>query len=215
MLISYKELIQKYKIKVSGILHIGAHECEEFKDYLAGGVNNIYWVDGQETLVNKMKTQGMKNIYHALIDEQDDKEVLFYISNNGQSSSILEFGSHSKHHPHVHYVSAQKQITTRLDTFIDKHNIPIHTLNFLNLDIQGVELRALKSMEKYLEHIDYIYTEVNSEEVYKGCDLVDAMDNYLISFGFIRVESRIYKQFGWGDAFYIKNKLNPSPPTPK
>jgi FkbM family methyltransferase len=206
MLITYHDLINRYGIKVSGILHVGAHECEELKDYLNGGVasNNIYWVEGQEVLVNDMKNRGIPNIYHALIDDEDDKEVTFNISNNGQSSSILEFGSHSIHHPHVHYVSSHKQKTIRLDTLIEKNNIPMDRLNFLNLDIQGVELRALKSMEKYLGNVKYIYTEVNTEEVYKECDTIDAIDNYLQQFGFERCDARIYKQFGWGDAFYIK-----------
>lgn len=202
MLIPYKNLVEQYKIKVSGILHVGAHECEELNDYK--GVEHIYWVEGQETLVNKMKSKGISNLYHALIDEEDDKEVVFHISNNGQSSSILEFGTHSIHHPQVHYVSSHKQKTTRLDSLIEKNNIPIEKINFLNLDIQGVELRALKSMEKYLKHIHYIYTEVNIEEVYKNCDTLESIDKYLEPFGFKRCDARIYKQYGWGDAFYIK-----------
>ena len=204
MLIPYGDLIKNFNIKVKGILHIGAHECEELNQYLNYGVNNIYWVEGQESLVHKMKQKGIKNIYHALIDSEDNKEVTFHISNNGQSSSILEFGTHLTHHPQVHYISSTTQKTTRLDTLIETNHIPIKTLNFINLDIQGVELRALKSMEKYLKYIDYIYTEVNSEEVYKNCDLIDSIDSYLIQFGFQRIDSRIYKQFGWGDAFYMK-----------
>ena len=204
MLIPLGDLIKKYNIEIKGILHIGAHECEELNQYINYGVNNIYWVEGQESIVLKMKEKGIKNIYQALIDNEDNKEVTFHISNNGQSSSILDFGSHLNHHPHIHYVSSSIQKTTRIDTWIDKNNIPIETLNFLNLDIQGVELRALKSMEKYLKHIDYIYTEVNIEEVYKDCDLIESIDSYLIQFGFQRTDSRIYKQFGWGDAFYRK-----------
>ena len=80
----------------------------------------------------------------------------------------------------------------------------MNNVNFINLDIQGVELRALKSMEKYLENIDYIYTEVNTEEVYKNCDKMEDLTNYLSNFGFKLVDARIYKQFGWGDGFYIK-----------
>ena len=59
-------------------------------------------------------------------------------------------------------------------------------------------------MEKYLNHIQYIYTEVNTEEVYKGCNLIGEIDDYLHGFGFERVAQDIYSQFGWGDAFYIK-----------
>ena len=51
-------------------------------------------------------------------------------------------------------------------------------------------------MEKYLKYIDYIYTEVNSEELYKECDLIGSIDSYLKQFGFQRTDSRIYKQYG-------------------
>ena len=105
-------------------------------------------------------------------------------------------GAHLNHHQHIHYISSTTQKTTRLDTCIENNNILIETLNFINLDIQGIELRALKSMEKYLKYIDYIYTEVNSEELYKECDLIGSIDSYLKQFGFQRTDSRIYKQYG-------------------
>jgi hypothetical protein len=103
-------------------------------------------------------------------------------------------------------VKKETMKTTRLDTLIEKNNIPIQNLNFLNFDIQGVELRALKSMEKYLQHVDYIYTEVNTEDVYKGCDRMDDMDKYLSNFGFKRAATHVITHVGWGDAFYIKSK---------
>ena len=91
-----------------------------------------------------------------------------------------------------------------MDTLIERENMPIEKLNFVNLDIQGVELRALKSMEKYLSHVHYIYTEVNTEEVYKGCNLIGEIDAYLKGLGFVRVAQKIYSEYGWGDAFYMK-----------
>ena len=33
---------------------------------------------------------------------------------------------------------------------------------------------------------------------------MDDLTNYLSKHGFKLVDARIYKQFGWGDAFYIK-----------
>ena len=79
-------------------------------------------------------------------------------------------------------------------------------VNFVNLDIQGVELRAFRSMEGYLNNIDYIYTEVNTEEVYKECDQMSDLTEYLARHNFSLVDARIYREYGWGDAFYIKNK---------
>ena len=94
-----------------------------------------------------------------------------------------------------------------MDTLIDNNNIPIEKLNFLNFDIQGVELRALKSMEKYLKHVNYIYTEVNADYVYKDCNLIGELDEYLKKFGFERIATKMAGNTSWGDAFYIKNKL--------
>ena len=61
-------------------------------------------------------------------------------------------------------------------------------------------------MEKYLQYVDYIYTEVNTEDVYKGCDRMKDIDEYLSKFGFQRAATHVISQVGWGDAFYIKSK---------
>lgn len=207
MLIPFNQLYRQYNLNISGIFHIGAHECEELKDYVQFNINplQIYWVEAQQNKVDQMKSKNIPNIYQAIIDEVDDKEIIFNVSNNGQSSSILELGSHLIHHPQVHYTEQIKGKTKRLDTLIEENNIHIEHLNFINLDIQGVELRALKSMEKYLHCINYIYTEVNTEYVYKDCNLVGEIDEYLSQFGFTRVATKMCGNCGWGDAFYIKS----------
>lgn len=206
MLIPLNYLVRKFNLKINGVLHVGAHECEEMSYYLKHNIpqNNIFWIEGQEKKVQQMKNKNIRNVYHAIIDDVDDKQVIFNISNNGQSSSILEFGTHLLHHPQVQYIDKIKGKTTRLDTLIEKNSIPIERLNFINLDIQGVELRALRSMEKYLKHVNYIYTEVNEDYVYRNCNLVGEIDEYLSNFGFKRVITKMAGKAGWGDALYIK-----------
>ena len=207
MLITIQQLVQRFNLQISGILHIGAHECEELADYNRVGVNNsdIYWVEAMQDKVDLCKTRyNDAHIYQAVIDEEDNNAVVFNITNNGQSSSILEFGTHQVNHPQVHVVAKENLRTIRADTLIEREKIPIDRLNFVNLDIQGVELRALKSMEKYLHHIKYIYTEVNTEQVYKDCNLIGEIDEYLKLHGFTRVTQYIYSDLGWGDAFYMK-----------
>jgi FkbM family methyltransferase len=208
MLIPIQQLRNQFQLKITGILHIGAHECEELVDYSRMGIpfDRTYWIEAMPDKVAFCRGRygnGL-HIYQAVIDEEDGKKVNFNITNNGQSSSILEFGSHTKNYPYVHVVGTVEMTTTRLDTLIERENIPIGGLNFINLDIQGVELRALKSMEKYLHHVHYIYTEVNTEEVYKGCNLLGEIDDYLHGFGFVRVAQQFVENYGWGDAFYMK-----------
>ena len=208
MLIKMQQLVHQFNLNVKGILHIGAHECEELNAYKQVGVapEKTYWVEAipaKVAMCKELYGNGL-HIYQAVIDNIDGAPVTFNITNNGESSSILEFGTHSTSHPHVHVIGKVDTTTTRLDTLIEREQIPITELNFINLDIQGVELRAMKSMEKYLQHVQYIYTEVNTEEVYKGCDLIGETDDYLKGFGFVRVAQQIYKEYGWGDAFYMK-----------
>jgi hypothetical protein len=56
-----------------------------------------------------------------------------------------------------------------------------------------------------LEHITR--KEVNIEEVYKNCDQMTDLTEYLVGHNFRLADARIYKNLGWGDAFYIKNGI--------
>ena len=203
MLINLHELVKKYNIQFKGILHVGAHECEELKDYNLYIANDkILWIEALPNKVQQCK-QKYPNILIENAVVSDVVEIIkFNVSNNGQSSSILEFGLHSQFHPHVHYVNSFKTETKLLKDILPKYNIKY---NFLNFDIQGAELKALKGMEDYLNDVDYLYTEVNSDYVYKGCALVTELDDYLLKFGLHRVETN-WTEFKWGDAFYIRKR---------
>ncbi len=202
MLLPLPYLINKYNIIFNGIIHIGAHECEELRDY-ERYINRykVLWIEGQSD-----KVEVCKNKYPGILIENavvSDKveNVTFNISNNGQSSSILELGLHATYHPEVHYTNSYQVQTQTLNDMLKKYdNIPF---NFINLDIQGAELKVLKGMDKYLDNIKYIYTEINSDYVYKDCNLVGEIDDYLLKYNFKRVET-YWTEFKWGDALYIK-----------
>lgn len=208
MLIPFEQVyrfIQSSGNIIKGVLHLGAHECEEKEYYNKAGIsdNQIIWIDGNKNLVDSMKSKNFNNIYHALIDNEE-KLVEFKITNNGQSSSILDLGTHADLYPHIVVTENQKLYTTRLDKFFESNNIDPSKYDFWNLDIQGTELRALKSAEKYLKYVNYIYTEANTKEVYKGCALLPEMDEYLKQHGFARLAFQEYENHGWGDAFYVR-----------
>ena len=207
MLIPLHQLVNHFKLNLRGVLHIGAHECEEQTAYLQQGIKNenIYWLEAMDHKVAEMKKKmPHAQIYHCVVNDKDDKELEFKITNNGQSSSLLDLGTHLKHHPHVWVTETKKYKTKRLDTFIKENNIPVENLNFMNLDIQGTELKAMKSMGDHISKFDYIYTEVNTEHVYENCALLHEIDEYLSKYGFKRAAIKMCDNFGWGDAFYIK-----------
>lgn len=201
MLIPLNTLVQKYGIKFQGILHVGAHECEEINDYERYvSRDKILWVEALPEKVEFSKNKFPNLLIENAVVSDKIETVNFNISNNGQSSSILEFGLHSKYHPHIHYVRSFECETKLLKDIIPKYNIHF---NFVSLDIQGAELKALKGMEEYLSMVDYLYTEVNSNQVYQGCVVISELDNYLKNFGLERVETKM-TPFEWGDALYIR-----------
>lgn len=201
MQISLNELIKKYNIVIRGILHIGAHECEEINFYEQFiSRDNILWIEAIPDKVNICKNRFLKiNIENAVVSDKEE-DIIFNISNNYQSSSIFDFGLHSFYHPEIYYIDKLHCRTKLLKNIIPKYNIDF---NFLNLDIQGAELKALKGMDTYLLSFDCIYTEVSSENVYQGGALITELDEYLKQYNFIRVET-FWTPYKWGEAFYVK-----------
>ena len=200
MLIPLHDLVKKFNIQFKGILHVGAHECEELKDYeVYLHRNQILWIDALPHKVDICKKRYPNVLIENAVVSDVVETIRFNVSNNGQSSSMLDFGLHTTFHPQVKYVTCFETETKLLKNILPNYNI---NYNFLNLDIQGAELKALKGMEEYLNNIDYIYTEVNSDYVYKGCALIGELDEYLLRFGLHRVETK-WTDYKWGDAFYI------------
>ena len=208
MLISQDDVLkelERYGIRMNGVLHIGSHECEELPFYEKMGLtkDRMLWIDGNQEKVQWAQQNGIPNVYHALITEEDDKELNFHITNNGQSSSILELGTHQHHHPHVHYIETRKERGITIDTFYKRNNLDMRQYDFWNFDIQGAELMALKGATEALEYPKAIYVEVNTEEVYKGCALMEELDRYLAVYGMKRILTHL-TEYNWGDALYLK-----------
>lgn len=191
-------------MKVSGVLHIGGHYGEECTAYRTQGYTPIYWIEADSTSIPHLRRAVDRYGQHVIEALVSDKPgmITFNVANNGQSSSILEFGTHSKEHPDVVFTGTQTLPATTIDILAEEGSIG--PCNFMNLDIQGAELMALKGGEKYLDGVDYIYTEVNKKELYKGCVLLPELDRWLAGKGFMRVELEMTPH-GWGDALYVRN----------
>ena len=202
-----KEILSSNNIDIRGCFHIGAHECEEINVYNRLGIKpeNIVWIDAIPSKVAEAKQRGIPNVYNAVITDKNDEEVTFNISNNVQSSSVLEFGTHSQEHPSVVYVDKIKQKSITIDTFFERNNLDSANYDFWNFDIQGAELMALQGGINSIKHAKALYLEVNERELYKKCGLITDIDNFLSQYNFKRVVTRMTCH-GWGDALYILDK---------
>lgn len=204
MLIKIHDLKNNYCIDFTNILHIGAHDCEELSDYTQLGAKNIHWVEAMKDKIKDINVPNCKNqMTLGVVSDKEGDLVNFNITNNGQSSSILELKEHIKEHPRIKNISSEKRITTTIDSILKNSILKDETIGFLNIDIQGAELLALKGAKETLVNVNSIYIEVNEKELYSNCALLPQIDEYLSALGFKRVETKITKH-GWGDAFYVK-----------
>jgi hypothetical protein len=86
---------------------------------------------------------------------------------------------------------------------IKEYKINTSIYNFLSIDVQGYELEVMKGFDDLIKNFDFIYTEVNEKHLYKNCPLIFDLDNYLLKFGFERINTYM-THHGWGDAIYKK-----------
>lgn len=207
MLIELSYLYEKYHIEASGVLHIGASTGQESEAYHKHGLK-VIWVEAirdvyKQLLRNVLKYTGTICL-NACVSDKDGEIVNFNISNNeGQSSSLFEFGTHTEAHPGIVFTEQVRLHTARVDTLLRDRKIDQSEYDFINLDIQGAELLALKGMD--LSKVNYVYIEVNEKELYKGCALLPEIDAHLLRFDLHRVETKM-TNWGWGDAFYIRKQ---------
>lgn len=209
MLIPFIELHRRFKFIPEGVVHLGANSGQEAVEYHRWGVRNVIWVEALPDVFLELK----RNVSHypgqlalcACLSNVDGQKVPFNVANNqGQSSSFLEFGTHSKEHPTVKFTRRIELETIRLDTLFRKFGFSLPgTKWLLNADLQGAELLALQGMGELMHHFSYAYLEVNERELYKGCALVGEIDSFLAQHGFVGQMCKM-TGFGWGDKFYTK-----------
>jgi FkbM family methyltransferase len=206
MLIELKYLINKYKFTPKGIIHCGAHLGEEHEYYKQFNIDNVIWIEANPDIYSKLiqlNTELNYKFHNNLLWSESKLIKNFNITNNGQSSSILEMGKHKQYYPEISNVESIELETITLDDLFENNNYNINDFDFINLDLQGVELDVLTGFSKNISKLKYIYTEINTGEVYKECSLLKELDSFLEKYDFIRVETAMTRA-EWGDAFYVK-----------
>lgn len=208
MMIDLHNCIEKYKMNITGVVHVGAHYGEEYNSYKKiSSIKNIVFFepDKDSFLILKENIKNAENVIcinkalgpfscEAYLHKEQD--------NQGQSNSLLEPYLHVQQYPYIKFTNKVKVNVEPLDKYQ-----PDMSLNFLNMDVQGSELNVLLGASNTLKNnIQYIITEINRAELYKNCAMVEDLDYFLGKFNFKRVETVWDRDSStWGDALYIKS----------
>lgn len=200
------DVFEKHRYVPKGIIHIGAHLCEEREIYANAGCGDdkVLWIEANPHIVDQVKRSlpSTIKISSAVITDAPGT-VSFNISNNIQSSSYREFGSHSFHHPHVVYVDKMELPAYTLPGFLDLVGESVEKYDTLAMDIQGAEYDVLMGAQSLLSKFRGIYLEVSTEELYKGCGKLHDIEQLLEKHSFKLVDVNI-SEYQWGDAFFVR-----------
>jgi FkbM family methyltransferase len=195
-------------MNVTGVIHIGGHYGEEIDTYLKDvGIRHIvlFEADSDNYKILKEKIDNLKTdveihaIHKGLGPFSCEMTLYRETENNGQSNSVLKPKIHLQQYPGIVF---NNKVQIKIEPLDRYECSPV--FNFMNIDIQGFELEALRGARKTLQNIKWIMCEVNRAEVYENCAQVEEMDEFLGKYGFNRVETRWDGQT-WGDALYVKN----------
>jgi FkbM family methyltransferase len=212
VLISVPVLKKYWDVNPKSIVHVGAHNAEELEAYTLAGWGPVTWIEAQPQKIHNLlqRVPVSHTVIEAAVWDVNDVDLELNVMTNTESTSLLKLGTHATEHPTVTLSHTIEVKTKTLKTLLKDSTPP----ELLALDIQGVELRAIKGYEARIAEVKWIYCEVNKEELYEGCCLITDLDSYLLKYGFKRSVTR-WTVHNWGDALYeneiLVQRLNRAP----
>jgi hypothetical protein len=94
MLLPETKILPYLKDKVKGVVHIGAHTCEELPFYYKLGLKNqdILWIEANPKLVQQVKQQNQDlQIINAMLAEVDDEERSINLSGSPENGFQMNY----------------------------------------------------------------------------------------------------------------------------
>jgi FkbM family methyltransferase len=190
----------------SGIIHVGANEGQE-RDRYARYNLRVLWVEPIPEvfarLQSNVKDYPNQCAIEALVTDRDGGEYQFNIaSNQGASSSILEFKEHKDVWPSVTFERTIKLAGYTLPTLLKREGIDPAGYDALLLDTQGSELLVLQGALPILHHFKYIKAEAPDFESYANCCQVVDLDAFMDAQGFREHRRTEFARRKEGGAYY-------------
>ena len=187
-------------VEPKGIVHIGASTFQELELYKSLGFKNRVWIEGNNDIPNV----SAEICYYGYVGKQEEIKETWIANNNGESSSLLKPLLHLNEYPEIQF-SKGSLVQVKPTSYYLKFIINITEYNYLLLDIQGMELEALKGLGKYINHFQVIITECYLAELYLNCSKLTEIEKYLINYELLEFKQESGKS--WGDAVFIKKVI--------
>lgn len=212
------------------IVDVGAQKLDDEEDIYSGIVTDAvpHKIIGFEPLQHRMEEasihQSAQNTTFLPFFIGDGGSYTFHINRPDATSSLLPFNtpliSGLVGLSDLHTEKTEKVETKTLDEALKDEK----TIDFLKLDIQGFELKALQSAPQVMQRTNVIHCEVSFAEIYQGQAFFSELELFMRQAGFMFVDfSHLCRyayhgdytnhrdRLGWGDAIFLRDTQNVSP----
>lgn len=203
-----------FNVPKYGCLHVGANIGSEIDVYDEYGIMNVVWVEGYtpfyEELILKINNRSNHYAFNEMISDIQGETVSFKVASNTGSSTIFE--PTESWYETFSELSFEKKVAincSRLDKILtDRFDETfISNLKFAVFDIEGAELKALKSLGNLINNLEYAFVEVSLRRNFHNAPLMMDIDRFFYENSF----QRVFLKFGSasGDAMYKRvNKVS-------
>ena len=145
-----------------------------------------------------------------MVSDIQDEIVKFNIASNTGSSTIFEpTNSWYETFADLSFHKTEEIKCSRIDDILYKqfNTTFLESIKFLVIDIEGAELKALKSMGSLIDKVEFAFVEVSLRPNFHNAPLMIDIDKFFFKHSF----KKIYLKYGSasGDALYKRvNKLS-------
>lgn len=153
-----------------GVLHVGAWDAWEAKQYAHYCGNNAVFIEANPNSYEMFKSEIEKfgqKIFNFAAWNVDDLDMDLYCPPHNQDSSSLIF----------HKGTPVKTKTITIKTLFERNKIDFNNFDLLNVDTEGAEMQVLEGIGENLNNFEYVLLEISdvgSDEERKLNDFMES-----------------------------------------
>jgi len=205
----YVDLVESFSTYTpQNIFEIGANYAQD-AEFLRQSFNikakNVYVFEPHPQIFTEIKKMYLFNAYELAVSNENGRAKFnaIDIENNEYKNSGISSLRDGLTTNEKNFIRVDVEMT-RMDNFLKKHNI--ESIDFLKLDVEGMNYEVLEGFGKLLPQVKAIQTEGEYKQYWEGQKVYKDTEDLLVSNGFKLVYFILSQDGIQSDSFWIQEK---------